>query len=226
MKALIALGLVVGFIAAAGVTAAGGGVDDPAGGLCIAHGDGTGCNPNAGKLFGRCVIMVGAAYVPSSCGETRALPAAVGRAGTDLALPALAGCGQADMDAVLATIRTLESGGRYTIGPNGGGASGAYQFIRSTWNDTAARAGRPDLVGVGPWQASPADQDALARQLVAEALGGTTDVSRVPVVWYVGTIPPPLGWDVVPAPEAGNRSTPRQYQAMWLATLDRVTAPC
>lgn len=42
---------------------------------------------------------------------------------------------------------------------------GAYQFSRSTWNNTAVHAGRPDLVGVDPAQASVADQDQLAWNL-------------------------------------------------------------
>ncbi len=42
---------------------------------------------------------------------------------------------------------------------------GAYQFSRSTWNNTAAHAGRPDLVGVDPAAATPDDQDALALDL-------------------------------------------------------------
>jgi hypothetical protein len=42
---------------------------------------------------------------------------------------------------------------------------GAYQFLRSTWNNVAAHAGRPDLIGVDPARASPSDQDALALDL-------------------------------------------------------------
>jgi hypothetical protein len=42
---------------------------------------------------------------------------------------------------------------------------GAYQFSRSTWNNTALRAARLDLVGVDPAIASVADQDLLALDL-------------------------------------------------------------
>jgi len=42
---------------------------------------------------------------------------------------------------------------------------GAYQFSRSTWNNTALRAGRLDLVGVDPAAVSAADQDLLALDL-------------------------------------------------------------
>src|SRR6476469_1746496 len=47
------------------------------------------------------------------------------------------------------------------------GGSGAYQFMPGTWNTNAAAAGRPDLVGVNPAAASPADQDAMAQHLLA-----------------------------------------------------------
>jgi hypothetical protein len=42
---------------------------------------------------------------------------------------------------------------------------GAYQFYQGTWDNTARLAGRGDLVGVRPDQASPADQDAMAQSL-------------------------------------------------------------
>ena len=42
---------------------------------------------------------------------------------------------------------------------------GAYQFSQSTWNNTALRAGRVDLVGVDPATVSVADQDLLALDL-------------------------------------------------------------
>ena len=48
---------------------------------------------------------------------------------------------------------------------SGGQYHGAYQFLQSTWDSTAAHAGRPDLIGVDPAAASPADQDALAANL-------------------------------------------------------------
>lgn len=53
----------------------------------------------------------------------------------------------------------------YAAVSSSGTYRGAYQFSRSTWNSTAAHAGRPDLVGVDPAAASPDDQDALALDL-------------------------------------------------------------
>jgi hypothetical protein len=69
----------------------------------------------------------------------------------------------------LSCIRNRESGGNYAIHNYGGsGASGAYQFMPRTWNSIAASSGRPDLVGVDPAAASPADQDAMASALYAQ----------------------------------------------------------
>jgi hypothetical protein len=44
----------------------------------------------------------------------------------------------------------------------GGTYRGAYQFDQTTWDSAAELAGRPDLVGVDPAAAAPADQDLLA----------------------------------------------------------------
>jgi hypothetical protein len=69
----------------------------------------------------------------------------------------------------LSCVRNRESGGNYGVYNSGGsGAAGAYQFMPGTWNSTAASAGRGDLVGVDPAQASPADQDAMAQALYAQ----------------------------------------------------------
>lgn len=72
-------------------------------------------------------------------------------------------------DGFLACVRARESGGNYTIHELTGAsqAAGAYQFLPSTWNTTALAAGRPDLVGIDPAAASPADQDAMAQALYA-----------------------------------------------------------
>ncbi|MGH3682474.1 MAG: peptidoglycan DD-metalloendopeptidase family protein [Natronosporangium sp.] len=145
-----------------------------------------------------------------------------------LALPALMatgdaqliGCtGTAQLDAVLATIRTLESGGDYTARASGSSASGAYQFIDTTW---AGYGGYPQA-----WQAPPAVQDAKANEHVSGILDAHDgDVTVVSVVWYLGYLPAPGSetWDTVPSPGAGNRLTPREYQARWLTEYDRQLA--
>lgn len=60
----------------------------------------------------------------------------------------------------LLALRTCETGGNYARN-SGNGYYGAYQFLPSTWNSIAKKVGRPDLVGVLPSNANPADQDAL-----------------------------------------------------------------
>src|SRR6476661_5514360 len=60
-------------------------------------------------------------------------------------------------------IKHRESRGQYDVVNSSSGAAGAYQFMPGTWNTNAAAAGRPDLVGVNPAAASPADQDAMAQ---------------------------------------------------------------
>lgn len=54
-------------------------------------------------------------------------------------------------------LRQCESGGNYRIN-TGNGFYGAYQFMISTWDRIAQRV-RPDLVGLRPDLAEPADQD-------------------------------------------------------------------
>src|SRR5690606_14612596 len=81
-----------------------------------------------------------------------------------------------DIELILTTIRQLESGNRYEIGPNRAGASGAYQYIPSTWN---GEGGFSDA-----YLAPPEVQDQRARADVERFLamyGG--DVSMVPVMW-------------------------------------------
>jgi hypothetical protein len=67
----------------------------------------------------------------------------------------------------LECIKHRESRGQYGAVNSSSGAAGAYQFMPGTWNTNAAAAGRPDLVGVNPAAASPADQDAMAQHLLA-----------------------------------------------------------
>jgi Transglycosylase-like domain len=74
-------------------------------------------------------------------------------------------------DPFLKCTRAHESdsaGGYHAVSP-GGVYRGAYQFLRSTWNNVARAAGRPDLVGVDPAAASTADQDQLALFLFHQA---------------------------------------------------------
>src|SRR3954454_9235502 len=68
---------------------------------------------------------------------------------------------------ILECIKHRESRGQYDVVNSSSGAAGAYQFMPGTWDNTARAAGRTDLVGVNPSNASPADQDAMAQHLLA-----------------------------------------------------------
>jgi hypothetical protein len=131
-----------------------------------------------------------------------------------------------DLAPVLATIRQLESRGDYTAQASGSSASGAYQFLDSTWNHHGSyrRAG----------DAPPAVQDAKATEHVTGILAAhDSDITAVPVVWYIGHLPTPgsTEWDTIPYPNAGNALTPRQYQTQWMTeyeqhAADAATSPC
>jgi len=79
--------------------------------------------------------------------------------------PVIAPTPPPDALAFLACVRQRESHGNYRAVSSSGTYRGAYQFSQSSWDSAARHAGRLDLVGVPPDQASPADQDALALDL-------------------------------------------------------------
>ena len=143
--------------------------------------------------------------------------------------PTPTGCiNTAPIPTVLATIRTIESGGDYTARNSGSNASGAYQFLDSTW---ANYGGVPHA-----WEALAAVQDAKASKQVIGILDEHgRDVTAIPIVWYIGHVPADgaTEWDTIPYPDAGNVLTPRQYQTRWLteyahqtATPDRAGGGC
>jgi hypothetical protein len=74
----------------------------------------------------------------------------------------------ADVSGFLACTREIESNGDYTVHSSNGKWHGAYQFLQSTWDSTARSAGRPDLVGVNPANASVGDQDSMAAHLYSQ----------------------------------------------------------
>jgi murein DD-endopeptidase MepM/ murein hydrolase activator NlpD len=119
------------------------------------------------------------------------------------------------VEVVLATIRELESGGRYDVGPNKARASGAYQYIPSTWRHEG---------GFAQAYLAPREiQDARARadvERILELYGG--DVSMVPVMWYYPRAASDARWmDRVPNPAGGNRWTIREYQERWMERFVR-----
>ena len=121
------------------------------------------------------------------------------------------------IEQILATIRYLESRGIYTLPRNKGNASGAYQFVTSTWNNFGGYA--------DAYLAPPEVQDARAAQDVNRFLAMfDNDVSMVPVMWYypIAARQPEL-MDRVPMPQAGNVLTIREYQTRWLAVFASIS---
>lgn len=147
--------------------------------------------------------------------------------------PYAAACPQpAELAAILATIRRLESGDDYTEhhrskaadGPSGSGhPSGAYQFLASSWNDYD---GYPEA-----FLAPPAIQDQRATDdvnAILAAFGG--DPAWVPVAWYVGL----QGarnvadgtWSAAYIPNpAYNTISIGDYQARWLDHYTTIALP-
>lgn len=139
------------------------------------------------------------------------IPAVIGGNGGSVA----AGCGE--LAVILDTIRTVESGGNYAAPKNSGGASGAYQYIDSTWDDYEGYQ--------SAYLAPPEAQDARAATDVQAVLATYGDVAYVPVIWYwpvAATDPTQL--DIVPMPGAGNRLTVREYQEHWLSVYETKNA--
>ena len=122
-----------------------------------------------------------------------------------------------DLAPILATIRYMESRGIYTLPPNKGRASGAYQYIRSTWaNFRGFR---------HAYLAPPAVQDERAALDVTQFLAQwNNDVSMIPVMWYYpAAATRPALMDVVPVPSAGNVLTIREYQQRWLGVFSTIS---
>lgn len=115
------------------------------------------------------------------------------------------------LDQILAAIRQHESGGNYTAKNPYGSASGAYQFIDSTWRSVLGQIA-PQLVGTYPTAASapPALQDQAARHMAQGAYQRYGTLAAVPAVWYVGHYNP-NNLNYVPSPESGNKKTVAQF---------------
>ncbi len=138
---------------------------------------------------------------------------------------------QATLADILATIRQRESGGDYTVARYGSqGAAGAYQYILSTWQAWARRAGFPQYAN-GPASAAPkVVQDAVAAANVQDILAGSGNrVSAVPMAWYTGDPNHSPTWDLSkPSDLAGYNANhglePGTYVANWMATYNQVAS--
>jgi hypothetical protein len=124
-----------------------------------------------------------------------------------------------DANQILETIKKRESGGNYQAQAKGSSASGAYQFIDSTWQAQTKKS------GIGTEYKSAKDapkeiQDAIAKQMVDDILkqaGG--DVSKVPLAWYTGNIQGKMSDKAL---AANNGLTGEMYQQKWMAEYNKM----
>lgn len=123
-----------------------------------------------------------------------------------------------DVDRILATIRQRESGGNYGAQAKGSSASGAYQFIDSTWQSMTKKFGMGTEFASAK-MAPKEVQDAVAKAYVQDILkraGG--DVSKVPLEWYTGN----LQGTMSPQALAANRGlTAEMYQSKWMSEFQK-----
>jgi resuscitation-promoting factor RpfA len=153
-------------------------------------------------------------FIPGSgvpLGGTRQEKSA-GGGGATMAAPMPAAGG--DMGAIMSTIKTRESGGDYKAQAKGSSASGAYQFIDSTWQSLTRKSG----IGTEykrAIDAPPEIQDAIAKHHIADILKKADgDISKVPVAWYTGNIQGKMSQEAV---AKNNGLTAEKYQEKWLA---------
>jgi hypothetical protein len=156
--------------------------------------------------------LAGAAAAVSTTGATAiGAPGAGGQRGAfsyDRARSA-----SSDVDRILSTIRQRESSGNYGAQAPGSSASGAYQFIDSTWQSMTKKFGMGEEYSSA--KLAPKDiQDAIAKAYVKDILkraGG--DVSKVPLEWYTGNLQGKMTPEQL---RKNNGLTSEMYQSNWM----------
>lgn len=126
---------------------------------------------------------------------------------------------------ILQTIKTRESSNNYTAvnyaWPQST-ASGAYQFIRSTWRSAAKIAGVDDALAYRDAKdAPPAIQDRVAAGYVEDILRKNgNNIAVIPLVWFTGN---PEGKMTAHQIAVNNGMTGEKYQAKWMEDYYRIT---
>jgi hypothetical protein len=125
----------------------------------------------------------------------------------------------------LGAVRQHESGGNYTAYNAAGGASGAYQYIQSTWTSEANAAGYGQYAGGPASSAPPAVQDAVAAYNAQSIFNSTHSWKYVAENWYYPAYANPADQGLVPVPSAGNTETIGAYGDQILSMMGSPNAP-
>lgn len=123
---------------------------------------------------------------------------------------------------ILETIKSKESGGNYTVKnpQEGQTASGAYQFIDSTWRALTKKYG----IGTeykSAKEAPPEVQDLVAAAEVKNILeNNNNDVTKIPLIWYTGNAQGKISQKAM-AINSGMK--PSQYQYDWMKRFNKIS---
>lgn len=109
----------------------------------------------------------------------------------------------------------FDANGR-NIGKNGDSASGKYQFVDRTW-----RAYGGGKYSAHAYQATPAQQDEIARRLLAAIWKKGQSARRIPKGWFIGD---PNVADSFVAPGNNNGLTAGGYADIWIRNLNKILA--
>jgi len=127
-----------------------------------------------------------------------------------------------DVDKILSTIRAKESGGNYGAQAKGSSASGAYQYIDSTWQSLTKKFS----IGAEFKKAKDAPkeiQDLIARKNVEEILAKNNgSLSAVANTWYTGNA---QGKMSAQALAANNGLTAEKYASGWMNMFNKMGGP-
>ncbi len=127
------------------------------------------------------------------------------------------------LTAFLQAERQTESGGNYSAYNSGGGASGAYQYIQSTWSAEATDAGYAAYANAPAGDAPPSVQDAVAAYDATQKYATYQNWNNVAEAWYYPAwAGVPQYQNSVPYPSAGNTVTIGAYGAEVVNTMNKI----
>ena len=136
----------------------------------------------------------------------------------------VSGFASGSTESILETIKQRESKGNYSsdakIKDPKASASGAYQFIDSTWRAQTKAAGVGTQYARAV-DAPPAIQDAVAAHYVNNILATNgNNLAAVPITWYTGNAAGKMSAEAI---ARNNGLTADKYAKNWLADYNKVT---